>query len=261
MQRTAHTHRSKTVLALAVGILATLVALALTAIAPAESVKTIGGVRGKAPPSCPSPKGARAQTKKPQKVCSTMATVTGFQMNAHGKKGPTRVDEDGRIVAWSVELSKPSREERTSLTEGYDLGAPTAKLAILKPQGKGKFKLTKQSPRVKLESVLGTEPIFTLKKPIKVRKGTIVGLTTSSWVPNLAHDGALTRKGDRWRASRGSEKCGDDPRKTDRQNRLDLLAGKPQRKIGDVRRYGCTYTSSRLLYKAYYVPVKGKGGK
>jgi hypothetical protein len=258
MQQTAQTPPKKTLLAAAVGILATLVVLALTAIAPADSVKTIGGVRGKAPPSCPTPKGVKGQVKNPQKVCKTMASVTGFQMVAHGKKAPMRVRQDGKIVAWSLELSKPTREERSSLTDGFDLGEPTAKLAVLKPQKKGKFKLTKQSPRVKITSTLGTDPIFTLKKPIRVSKGTVIGISTSSWVPNFAHDGALNRKGDKWRASRDSDKCG--VRGTDAQIAQQLLAGKPQRKIGSVRRYGCTYTRARILYKAYYVPVKGKGG-
>jgi hypothetical protein len=252
MQQTAQTPRKKTLLAAAVGILATLVVLALTAIAPADSVKTIGGVRGKAPPSCPKTKG------KPFKDCQTMAKVTAFQQVANGKKGPTKVRENGKIVAWSLDLSEPSREEKQILSEGFKLGEPTAKLAILKPQGKGKFKLTKQSPRIKIQPMLGTQPIFTLKKPIRVKKGTIVAITTSSWVPNLAHDGALTAKNDKWRASRESGKCGttNDRDKNNRQ----ILAGKPQRKVGSVVRYGCTYVVARLLYKAYYVPVKGKGG-
>jgi hypothetical protein len=245
MQLTAQTHRRKTLLAAATGILAIIVVLALTAIAPADSVKTIGGVRGKAPPSCPTKK------NKPQKDCQTMARVTGFQMVAHGKKAPMRVREDGKLVAWSVDLSKPSRDERQTLTEGYKLGEPTAKLAILKPKGKGKFKLTKQTPRVKVQSELGTEPIYTLKKPMRISKGTVVAITTSSWLPNLAHDGQLTANGDKWRASRDSDKCSGDK---------NLLNGKPQRKIGSVKRYGCTYVAARLLYKAYYVPVKGKGG-
>jgi hypothetical protein len=246
MQLTTQTTRRKIGLAAAAtAVLATLVALALTAIAPAESVKTIGGVRGKAPPSCPSKKG------KPQKSCETMARVTGFQMVANGKKAPTRVRKDGKIVAWSVNISKPSRDERQTLTEGFELGEPTAKLSILKPMGKGKFKLTKQSPRVKVQPMFGTEPIITLRKPIRVSKGTIVAISTSSWLPNLAHHGQLTSKGDKWRASRGSEKC---------FGEKNLLEGKAQRKIGSVKRYGCTYVGARLLYKAYYVPVKGKGG-
>lgn len=257
MQRTTQTPRRKIGLAAAAAVLATLVALALTAIAPAESVKTIGGVRGKAPPSCPTPK---KPGKKPQKVCQTLAKVTGFQMVANGKKAPMRVREDGKIVAWSIDLSKPSRQERTDLTEGFDLGEPTAKLSILKPAGKGRFKLTKQSPRVKLEPMLGQEPVITLRKPIRVSKGTVVAISTSSWSPNLAHQGALTSKGDRWRASRNSNKCGDDGRKTGQQNQKDLLDGRPQRKVGSTVRYGCTYGSARVLYDAYYVPVNGKGG-
>ncbi len=160
--------------------------------------------------------------------------------------------QNGKIVAWSVNLSKPSRDEQQTLTEGFELGEPTAKLAILKPMGKGKFKLTKQSPRVKVKPTLGTEPIFTLKKPIRVSKGTVVAITTSSWLPNLAHNGQLTAQKDKWRASRDSDKCSGDK---------NLLDGRPQRKIGSIKRYGCTYVAARLLYKAYYVPVSGgKGG-
>jgi hypothetical protein len=259
MQRFAQTQTSKLALAGgAAAVLAALVALALAAIAPAESVKTIGGVRGKAPPSCPSPK---KPGTKPQKVCTPLGSVTGFQMVANKKRAPMRVRQSGRIVAWSVDLGKPSRDERKLFTEGLELGEPSAKISILKPAGKGKFKLTKQSPRVKLDSVLGTKPIFTLKKPIRVNPGNIVALSTSSWISNLAHNGALTSKGDKWRASRDSDLCGDDPNKSDEQNNAELLKGKPQRKVGSVKRYGCTYTTARILYEAYYVPVKGKGGK
>ncbi len=101
MQQSAQTPRRKTaLLATAAGVLATLVALALTAIAPAESVKTIGGVRGKAPPSCPTKKG------KPQKDCQTMAKVTAYQLLANGKKAPARgaaERQDRRLERQSLE--------------------------------------------------------------------------------------------------------------------------------------------------------------
>jgi hypothetical protein len=247
-------HRStRTTLALATALLCALVGLVLAATAPGKGADVIGNVGGKAPPSCPTPKDAG---KKPQKVCQALATVTGFQMVGNGKRAAMKVPQDGKLVAWSIDLSTPSASEQNSFTSTFDLGAPTARIAVLKEVGKSKFKLAKQSQKVNLDHVLGTKPVFTLSNPLRVKKGSVIALSTASWTPNLAHDGDLTTNGDKWRASRSRKKCGDDPNKSTTENREDLLSGKPQKKVGTTRTYGCTYTSSRILYQAYYVPGK-----
>ena len=71
---------------------------------------------------------------------------------------------------------------------------------------------------------------------------------------NFAQLGDLTDNGDKWRASRKGDRCGDDPAKSSEENGADLLKSKPQRKIGSTRQYGCTYGMGRILYWAYFVP-------
>jgi hypothetical protein len=253
MHKTPETKSRAKLTAGAALLLCGLIALIVAAVAPGKGAEVIGKLGGKAPPSCPTPK---KPAKKPQKVCQALATVTGFQMVGNGKRAAMKVPQDGKLVAWSIDLSTPSASEQNSFTSTFDLGAPTARIAILKPKSKSDFKLAKQTPKVNLDHVLGTKPVFTLKSPLRIKKGTVIAISTASWVPNLAHEGELTANGDKWRASRSRKKCGDDPNKSDAENREDLLSGKPQKKVGTTRTYGCTYNSSRILYQAYYVPGK-----
>lgn len=241
----------------AVGLLCALVGLVLAATAPGKGADVLGNVGGKAPPSCPTPKSNSSSTDP--KFCQAIASVTGFQMVGHSKRAAMKVPRDGKLVAWSVDISEPTAGEQNSFISTFDFGQPTARIAVLKETQKSKFKLAKQSPKVGLTHELGTEPIFTLSNPLRVKKGAVIAISTANWMSNLAHDGELTSNGDKWRASRSRKKCGTDPNKTPMQNQADILASKPQKKVGTVRTYGCTYTASRLLYQAYYVPTsKGK---
>jgi hypothetical protein len=202
------------------------------------------GKAGKTPdPTCPA-------------SCFVFAKVTGFQTTANGKHALFKIPEDGHIVAWQVRISTPASDDIASLTGDY--GKSAARLSVLKQKDKNSFKLTKESPKVDLTSSLGSSPIYTLGQPLKVKKGSVVALSTDSWVSNFAQLGDLTAEGDKWRASRGASKCGDDPDKSADENRDDLLSSKPQLKLGTTRPYGCTYGSGRILYWAYFVPDSGK---
>ncbi|MEO7197540.1 MAG: hypothetical protein ABIZ50_03620 [Solirubrobacterales bacterium] len=238
-------------LTVAAMLLSVLVALVAVASAPGIAADVLGQAAGKAPPSCPTPTGA---TGADPKTCFTFARVTGFQMSANGERALFKVPADGTLVAWSVDLAMPSQSEQAAFTVDQKLGEPSARIAVLKDKGKSQFKLTKQSPKVELSPELGREPIFTLDKPLKVKAGNVIALSTYSWVPDLAHNGTLTADGDLWRASRNRDRCGDDPNKTSEENTADLKKSVPQRKIGTVRTYGCTYGPARILYQAYYVP-------
>lgn len=231
--------------------LGALVALVWVASAPGKAAEVLGAAGGKAPPSCPTPEGGAGTDPK---FCLAFASVTGFQMVADGKRAQFKLPSDGHIVAWSVDTSEPAADEQNSFENELGYGAPAARLAVLKEVGKSQFKLAKQSPMVDLSAELGGEPIFTLADPLKVKKGTVVALSTSNWVPNLAHDGDLTAEGDKWRASRSRKKCGSDPDKSADENRQDILDSRAQKKVGTTRTYGCTYFPSRILYRAYYVP-------
>jgi hypothetical protein len=229
---------------LAVSLLAGL-ALADRGSAEAARVKaSVLGQTAKTPrPTCPTP---RSTAAPPEKSCQAMGRVTGFQISADGVRNPFKVRRPGMIVAWSVDVSKPSKKEQnffeTALSKS---GPPRARLSILKRKEDGPYKLVKQSPVVKMRSSLGSRPVITLADPLRVRKGTIVALTTTSWLSNLADFGASDS--DVWRASREEGQC------TQEEDLLER--SRPQQKVGGTRNYDCTYEGARLLYWAYLVPT------
>jgi hypothetical protein len=223
------------------GLLAAGVALTGAGNAGAAGAKptVIGQTPSLPKPNCPTPNGDNVPADK---ACQAMGRVTGFQTRADGRRNPFKVRKAGTIVAWSVDLSKPNRKEREFFAEALSKsGPPSARLSILKPKGDDRYKLVKQSPVVGLDSVLGNHPVFTLTDPLRVRKGMVVGLTTSTWISNLADFGA--NNSDEWRASRERGKC---------LNEDDLLKrSRPQQKVGGKRNYGCAYEGARLLYWAF----------
>jgi len=219
------------------------------------SATVIGATKRTPPPTCPTPSG---QNPPAEKLCQVMGKVTGFQLRADGRSGIFKVREPGRIVAWSVDLSRPNRDERDFFEDALgsdNLGVdPVARLAILSKQGDGEFKLTKQSPLVDLKPFLGERPIFTLNDPLKVKPGLIVALTTPTWLPNFGLAGPET---DAWRASRNKGQCGDEPGDSAKANEADLTKrSRAQQKVGDTRSYACRYESARLLYRAFLAPSR-----
>lgn len=228
-------------------------------------------------PSCPTPQKKDEPTYQPpaSKVCQAVGEVTGLQKMANGKRNPYKVPGDGHIVAFGVNLARPNKTERTfftdapatgpSVEDGVGWGEPSVKLSILKKLKHQRFKLVKQSVKVNISSELGRNPIFTLAKPLKVKGGLFVAITTGNWMPALAHDPpAAEANKDQWLASRGSKHCGNAPPGSSTQEQIAAQQdavdhSKPHNKAGTVRSYACTYTAARLLYRAYFVP-KGSGG-
>jgi hypothetical protein len=225
-------------------VLAAAVVLADSHVAgAARAAATVIGQTSSTPnPNCPTPQGDNVPADK---ACQAMGRVTGFQTMADGRKNPFKVRQQGTIVAWSVDISKPTKKEQNFFEEALSKsGPPSARLAILKPKDNGTYKLVKQSPVVELKSVLGNRPVFTLTDPLRVRKGMVVALTTPTWLSNLADHGASNS--DSWRASREQGQC---------LNEQDLLErSRPQQKVGGQRAYGCTYEGARLLYWAFLAP-------
>jgi hypothetical protein len=278
---TQRTGKSQRRTGIALGLVVLLAALwallGLTAPDASGVSATVIGKVGKAPkPSCPTPKKKNDPNFQPapSKQCEAVGEVTGLQVRAAGEVNPYKVRAAGRIVAWSIDLSRPSEAELAffqdapsggpDVEEGVGWGKPSARISILKKQKQQRFKLVKQSRKVSLESSLGRTPIFTLKKPLRVKAGLFVAITTPNWFPNLAHDEpAATPSGDQWLASRGAEHCGDVPPGA---SEADFIAAqqdvietsKPHQKQGTVRPYKCRYTSARLLYTAYLAPEKAK---
>jgi hypothetical protein len=224
-----------------VGTLCLALALGHPGSAGAAKAKQLGKTKQDPKPSCPG------------STCEAVGSVTGFQQEADGEQRPFKVRQDGHIVAWSVDLSKPDRDQRRFFGDFYRDNefdtAPAARLAILKGQGKSQFKLKRQSHAIELTPELGRTPVITLNEPLKVSEDDVIGITIPTWLPNFAVE--LSRENS-WRASRSPSKCnGDD----------NIRGGRPHTEVGKSRRFGCTYPTARLLYWAYFVPARGGGNQ
>ena len=227
------------VLLLAFAVLVSAIVGGLAATAGAERAITLGKTK---------------RTPQPDNN-QVMGQVTGFQRSAAGKNGLFRVEQRGKIVAWSVDLGKPSKEDREVLneeggTERYGQ-RPTAGLAIIRKESRERYKLLRRSPIVRMSEYYGERPVITLEKPLRVRPDDIVAITTPTWLPNFAVEQS---RQDVWVASRKSSEC-------EASDIQEFFAQtNPHLKEGSTRQYGCKYDKARLLYWAYFVPNRRDGG-
>ena len=223
------------------------IAVALASTAGAVRTRTLGRTAHTPQPDCPTDTAVRP--------CEAIGSVTGFQRVADGEKHPFVADRNGKIVAYALELSRPNKDQRdffgTLFKNGQFGKAPSARLAVLRHVERRKYKLLRESRAVNLSSALGHKEIFTLDKPLSIRKGRIVALTVPTWASNFA--APIARNGNQWRASRGNGNC---QPKSGSSDDVQAFARKsaPQQKIGSTRTYGCDYKGARILYWAYYVP-------
>jgi len=182
--------------------------------------------------------------------CRVEGHVTGFQAIAGGVPKPYEVPFDGKVVAWSITLAKPSKVASATTTDEVGffndfLGEPSmARIGILRPvEGSkpAKYTLVRQSPLKILNPFFGTTPIFALEHPLSVLKGQIVALTIPTWAPMFAFNVAADNT---WRGSRLPEHCA---------SKDDIQGGHPQQGVGKTKTYGCYYSEARLLYTATLV--------
>jgi hypothetical protein len=229
--------------AMALAALIALVAALGGSASAARTEASLLGKKGKVQASCP---------KTP---CEAVGSVTGFQKEAGGKNGIFKMPVAGKIIGWSIDISKPSAAQISFFGSFYKhdkLGTdPYARIGVLrrKKNKGGRFKLRKQSPRIDLSNHLGSRPIIALNRPIPAARGDVVAITVPTWAPIFAV-GRSERNA--WVASRAKDKCsGVD----------NIKAGRPHQKTGSLRTYGCTYTTARLAYWAYYVPKEAPAEK
>jgi hypothetical protein len=176
--------------------------------------------------------------------CVAAVRMTGLQgRTSGGRKNPYYIRRDGHLVAFTVQLSKPTEEEANFFNSRW--GTPsTARISVLRKgdtrRTRLNYRLIRQSEEFRLDRYFGSRPTFVFDEPIPVKEGNWIGLTVPTWAPLLATD--LTRF-DWWRASRPRESC--DEFGT-RQFALEDLR--------EVTRFGCTYHGARLLYTVTYIP-------
>src|SRR5215210_283105 len=207
-------------------LLATAAVAALTAAPASARIIEIGRTTAATPPpSCPG------------NPCQAVSRTTGYQAKVGPQRGLMQAPADGKIVAWSISLSKPGARQIRYFEENYG-GASQAGISVLKPGTKLFGRVTGQSAIQNLEPYFGTTVQFPLGRTLNVRKGYLISLTVPSWAPALA----LGMGNDTsWRASRAGDAC-QEPATQSAQ--LDLK---------DLAQYRCLYRTARLTYTATLV--------
>lgn len=250
MPNDAHTtdRRAWPLLAGALCLLAGLVALIAPGAADSAPLRVVvlGQTAETPPASCPG----KVVNNVEVASCRVEGHVTGFQSIAGGVPRPFEVPFDGKIVAWSITLAKPSSVETDTTTDEvgfFDdlLGRPSqARIGILRPVEESKppkYTLVRQSPTQILNPYFGSTPVFALDHPLSVLQGQVVALTIPTWAPMFAFN---VDDDNTWRGSRLPKHC---------SSGEDIQAGHPQQGVGKVKTYGCYYSNARLLYTATLV--------
>jgi hypothetical protein len=176
--------------------------------------------------------------------CVAAVKMTGYQGRASGgPKNPFYIRRDGHLVAFTLQLAKPTPEEVTFFNDNF--GTPsTARISVLRRGETRKtrldHRLINQSDTFELNRYFGSKPTFVFDRPIPVKKGNWIALTVPTWAPLLATPVSRTNW---WRSSRSKGTCDDFGL---RQFAMEDLR--------EVNKFGCTYHGARLLYSVTYVP-------
>jgi hypothetical protein len=182
--------------------------------------------------------------------CRVEGHVTGYQAIAGGVPQPYEAPFDGKIVAWSITLARPSRTDTAKTTDEVGffnefLGKPAeARIGVLRPVEGSKpprYTLVRQSPLQVLNRYFGSTVIFALDHPLNVLQGQVVALTVPTWAPMFAFNVSGENT---WRGSRLPKHC---------SSKEDIQGGHPQQGVGKTKTYGCYYSNARLLYTATVV--------
>jgi hypothetical protein len=169
----------------------------------------------------------------PASPCLAVSRTTGYQIKVADQRGSFTVPEDGKIVAWSIGLGKPTDEQITFFNRNLG-GEATARLTVLR-QGKTLYsRVVTQSPIEELAPYFGQTVQFPLGRTLNVKKGYVIALTVPTWAPALT---PLLTDHSSWRASRAKGKCSDTSSQT------------AQLALKDVAQYRCLY-KARLTYSA-----------
>jgi hypothetical protein len=205
------------------------VALALAA-SPSASARVIelgggAGGGGNATPSCPGT------------PCLAVTRTTGFQVSARDQRNMYIAPGNGRVVAVTVKLGKPTASQIGFFNRQAG-GTAKIRVAILRPAGSRagtpQYKLNAQSDDFAVGSYFGQTVQFPLYTSLLVHKGYVIALTVPTWAPVLAI--ANLNSTYAWRSSRVAP-CSTNP---ERQP--------PQTQPGSIRPYFCLYRPAQLTY-------------
>jgi hypothetical protein len=181
----------------------------------------------------------------PSKCTIILTQVTALESIRDGIDYPTTVKQAGRIVAFTVGLSRLDSNRTTAKKDIHFLdttygGVPQVSITVLKRVGKAnarRWAVTGEStPPVHLIPYLSQVAQFSLDKPLVVTSGEVIALTTPTWAPVLSFQ--LTGTKFAYRQSR-AQTCAS-PAST----------SQAQLVIGSSAVYGCNYPGTRVEYSA-----------
>jgi hypothetical protein len=188
------------------------------------SAKIVEVGRTDAAPACPA------------SPCLAVSRTTGYQIKVADERGSFVVPEDGKLVAWTIVLGKPTTEQIAFFDKG--LGGPaSARITVLRPGKTLYSRVVTQSPIQQLAGYFGQTVQFPLGRALNVKKGYVIALTVPTWAPALT---PLLTDHSAWRAARPKDKCNDTSTQT------------AQATLGQVAQYRCLY-KARLTYSATLV--------
>jgi len=212
-----------------IGLLGALAVLSAAALAQKPRLRAASTSEVGRPPDSPAPSCPRA--------CSVLTRTTAYGRTANGVAQPNLVGRNGRIVALTLRLAKPTAKQIAFFNKNYG-GASQVVLTVLRGSRKPKltFTVVAQSAITRAERYFGQTAQFPLHNSLDVRKNDIVAITVPTWAPILA--GGLGSS-NTWRASRGrGSGCS------------DVVTQTAQTTMGAKTQYLCSYSGGRLTYSA-----------
>jgi hypothetical protein len=152
------------------------------------------------------------------------------------------VQHAGRVVSWTIRLSKPNADE-VSFFDKLAGGPPEAALVTLRQGSNYRFRVVGATPTVALTALFGTTKVLTLAQPLPVLKGEVLGLSIPTWAPALAIGQADETA---WRASRAHGNCNDVTTPT-----FEIAPGA-------IGQFQCVYRNGLLAYGATLTTVPAR---
>ncbi len=202
---------------------------ALGSAAPASGrVLELGATSQMPAPSCPAD------------PCQAVSRTTGYQAKAGTTANLFRAPANGRVVAWSITLGKPSDAQREFFEERLG-GTASAGITVMRPGPRLTARVLSESPVKRLTPYFGRTVQFPLVTTLHVRRGHLVALTVPTWAPSLALDLGNDTS---WRATRSNRP---------RSRCLETGLQTAQQRIGALARFLCRYPTARLTYTATMV--------
>jgi hypothetical protein len=177
--------------------------------------------------------------------CTIVLTeMTALETIRDGIAYPTKVTRAGRIVAFTLGLSRLSTSNATAKADIHFLdttygGTARAAITVLKPVGKASLRrwtVAAESPVYHLQPFLGQVAQFPLQTSLPVTRGETIALTVPTWAPVLSFDLPIAKFA--YRQSRAASCL--IPASTEHAQTL----------IGASARYLCNYAGTRVEYSA-----------